>query len=40
MPKLSDIQQDGAPFPRDIRAIVYQRAKHELDKRLLISTEN
>lgn len=28
-----EAEQDGAPFPRDIRAIVYQRAKHELDKR-------
>ena len=25
--------KDGAPFPRDKRAIVYQRAKKELDKR-------
>jgi glutamate synthase domain-containing protein 2 len=25
--------KDGAPFPRDKRAIVYQRAKRELDKR-------
>jgi glutamate synthase domain-containing protein 2 len=25
--------KDGAPFPRDKRAIVYQRAKQELDKR-------
>ncbi|MDE3027376.1 MAG: FMN-binding glutamate synthase family protein [Paracoccaceae bacterium] len=25
--------KDGAPFPRDIRAIVYQRAKQALDKR-------
>jgi glutamate synthase domain-containing protein 2 len=25
--------KDGAPFPRDERAIVYQRAKHVLDKR-------
>jgi glutamate synthase domain-containing protein 2 len=25
--------KDGAPFPRDKRAIVYQRAKHVLDKR-------
>ena len=25
--------KDGAPFPRDQRAIVYQRAKRELDKR-------
>ncbi|MFN3891746.1 MAG: FMN-binding glutamate synthase family protein [Beijerinckiaceae bacterium] len=28
-----EAEQDGAPFPRDIRAIVYQRAKRELDKR-------
>lgn len=26
-------EKDGAPFPRDKRAIVYQRAKKELDKR-------
>ncbi|OYU41483.1 MAG: FMN-binding glutamate synthase family protein [Pseudorhodobacter sp. PARRP1] len=26
-------EKDGAPFPRDKRAIVYQRAKRELDKR-------
>jgi glutamate synthase domain-containing protein 2 len=26
-------EKDGAPFPRDKRAIVYQRAKQELDKR-------
>lgn len=26
-------EKDGAPFPRDKRAIVYQRAKSELDKR-------
>ena len=25
--------KEGMPFPRDKRAIVYQRAKHELDKR-------
>ena len=25
--------KDGAPFPRDKRAIVYQRAKRDLDKR-------
>ncbi len=25
--------KDGAPFPRDTRAIVYQRAKQDLDKR-------
>ncbi len=25
--------KDGTPFPRDKRAIVYQRAKHQLDKR-------
>ncbi|MBL9057776.1 MAG: hypothetical protein JNJ84_16030, partial [Rhodobacteraceae bacterium] len=25
--------KDGAPYPRDKRAIVYQRAKKELDKR-------
>ncbi len=26
-------EKDGAPFPRDKRAIVYQRAKRDLDKR-------
>ncbi len=26
-------EKDGAPFPRDKRAIVYQRAKKEIDKR-------
>ena len=26
-------EKSGMPFPRDKRAIVYQRAKHELDKR-------
>jgi len=26
-------EKDGAPFPRDKRAIVYQRAKKEMDKR-------
>ncbi len=26
-------EKDGAPFPRDKRAIVYQRAKRQLDKR-------
>jgi hypothetical protein len=25
--------KDGAAFPRDRRAVVYQRAKKELDKR-------
>ncbi len=28
-----ETEQDGTPFPRDIRAVVYQRAKRELDKR-------
>jgi glutamate synthase domain-containing protein 2 len=28
-----EADKDGAPFPRDKRAIVYQRAKRELDKR-------
>jgi glutamate synthase domain-containing protein 2 len=28
-----EADKDGAPFPRDKRAIVYQRAKKELDKR-------
>ena len=28
-----ETEQDGSPFPRNIRAVVYQRAKHELDKR-------
>ena len=28
-----EADKDGAPFPRDTRAIVYQRAKGELDKR-------
>ena len=26
-------EKDGTPFPRDKRAIVYQRAKMQLDKR-------
>ena len=28
-----ELDKEGMPFPRDKRAIVYQRAKHELDKR-------
>ena len=31
-----EADKDGSPFPRDKRAIVYQRAKQELDSRAMV----